>query len=117
MYGVNAAVLIQGSEVSITGGIITTKVWGENVIYATNKGKVIMSGTKIVSTAVSSGRGLHAKYGGQIDVVNVDISSTRASCAILSIDRGEGVVTYTGFQLSTIRAKIFNIIKHFFILY
>ena len=100
-YGVNAAVLVQGGEVSITGGTITTKAKGGNAICATNKGKVTISGTKIVSTAVSSGRGLHATYGGQINAVNVDISSTGASCANLATDRGEGVVTCTGCQLST----------------
>ena len=100
-YGVNAAVLVQGGEVSITGGTITTKAKGGNAICATNKGKVTISGTKIVSTAVSSGRGLHATYGGQINAVNVDISSTGTSCANLATDRGEGVVTCTGCQLST----------------
>ena len=100
-YGVNAAVLVQGGEVSITGGTITTKAKGGNAICATNKGKVTISGTKIVSTAVSSGRGLHATYGGQINAVNVDISSTGASCANLATDRGEGVVTCSGCQLST----------------
>jgi hypothetical protein len=100
-YGVNAAVLVQGGEVSITGGTITTKAKGGNAICATNKGKVTISGTKIVSTAESSGRGLHSTYGGQIDAVNVDISSTGASCANLATDRGEGVVTCTGCQLST----------------
>ena len=100
-YGVNAAVLVQGGEVSITGGTITTKAKGGNAICATNKGKVTISGTKIVSTAESSGRGLHATYGGQINAVNVDISSTGASCANLATDRGEGVVTCTGCQLST----------------
>ena len=100
-YGVNAAVLVQGGEVSITGGTITTKAKGGNALCATNKGKVTISGTKIVSTAVSSGRGLHATYGGQINAVNVDISSTGASCANLATDRGEGVVTCTGCQLST----------------
>ena len=100
-YGVNAAVLVQGGEVSITGGTITTKAKGGNAICATNKGKVTISGTKIVSTAVSSGRGLHATYGGQINAVNVDISSTGVSCANLATDRGEGVVTCSGCQLST----------------
>ena len=100
-YGVNAAVLVQGGEVSITGGTITKKVKGGNAICATNKGKVTISGTKIVSTAESSGRGLHSTYGGQINAVNVDISSTGVSCANLATDRGEGVVTCSGCHLST----------------
>lgn len=100
-YGVNAAVLVQGGEVSITGGKITTSARGGNAICATNKGKVTISGTKIISTAESSGRGLHATYGGQIDGVNVDISSVGVSCANLATDRGEGTVTCTECKLST----------------
>ena len=100
-YGVNAAVLVQGGEATITGGTITTKAKGGNALCVTNKGKVKISGTKLVSTAESSGRGLHATYGGQIEATNVDISSIGVSCANLATDRGEGVVTCTGCQLST----------------
>ena len=100
-YGVNAAVLVQGGEVEITGGSITTKAKGANCLCATNKAKVTISGTTITSTASSSARGLHATYGGEITASNVTISSTGGSCANLATDRGEGVVTCSQCTLST----------------
>ena len=54
-YGVNAAVLVQGGEVKITGGSINTSAKGANAICATNKGTVTISGTKITSTGSGSG--------------------------------------------------------------
>ena len=100
-YGVNAAVLVQGGGLTMTGGTISTKAKGANALCATNNGKVTISGTKITSTASSSGRGLHATYGGSISATNVEISSTGGSCATLATDRGEGTVTCTKCQLST----------------
>ena len=100
-YGVNAAVLVQGGGLTMTGGTISTKAKGANALCATNNGKVTISGTTITSTASSSGRGLHATYGGNISATNVEISSTGGSCATLATDRGEGTVTCTKCQLST----------------
>ena len=100
-YGVNAAVLVQGGGLTMTGGTISTKAKGANALCATNNGKVTISGTKITSTASSSGRGLHATYGGSISATNVEISSTGGSCATSATDRGEGTVTCTKCQLST----------------
>ena len=100
-YGVNAAVLVQGGEATITGGSITTKAKGANALCATNNAKVVISGTTITSTAQSSARGLHATYGGEITASKVSISSIGDSCANLANDRGEGVVTCTECTLST----------------
>ena len=100
-YGVNAAVLVQGGEVTIKGGTISTKSKGANALCATNKGKVTISETTISSKSESSGRGLHSTYGGQISASKVTISSTGASCANLATDRGEGVVNCTECTLST----------------
>ena len=100
-YGVNAAVLVQGGGVSITGGTISTNAKGANALCATNDGKVTISGTTIQSTGDSSARGLHATYGGSITASDVTISSTGGSCATLATDRGEGTVSCTNCQLST----------------
>ena len=100
-YGVNAAVLVNGGGLTMTGGTITTKAKGANALCATNGGTVSISGTKIESTAESSGRGLHATYGGKIEASGVKISSTGGSCATLATDRGEGTVTCSGCTLST----------------
>ncbi len=100
-YGVNAAVLVQGGEATITGGSINTSAKGANALCATNKGKVTISGTKITSTGSGSARGLHSTYGGTIIGSNLEISTTGGSCATLATDRGEGKVTCTECSLST----------------
>ena len=100
-YGVNAAVLVNGGGLTMTDGTITTKAKGANALCATNGGTVTISGTKIISTAQSSGRGLHATYGGSITASKVEISSTGGSCANLATDRGEGTVTCSECTLST----------------
>ena len=100
-YGVNAAVLVQGGEVTIKGGAINTKAKGANALCATNKGTVTIEGTTITSTGESSARGLHATYGGKITAKKVTISSKGGSCASLATDRGEGTVTCESCTLST----------------
>lgn len=100
-YGVNAAILVQGGGVTITGGTITTAAKGANAICATNSGTVTISGTTITSTGSSSARGLHSTYEGTITASDATISSTGGSCATLATDRGEGTVTCTRCTLST----------------
>ena len=100
-YGENAAILVQGGGLTMTGGSITTSGKGANALVATNDGTVTISGTTITSTGSSSARGLHATYGGKITATDVTISSTGGSCATLATDRGEGTVTCSGCTLST----------------
>ena len=100
-YGLNAAILVQGGELTMTGGTITNSAKVSNALVATNDGTVTISGTTITSTGGSSARGLHATYGGKITATDVTISSTGGSCATLATDRGEGTVTCTGCTLST----------------
>jgi len=100
-YGVNAAVLVNGGSLTMTGGAITTAAKGANAIVATNNGNVKISGTEITSTASGSARGLHATFGGKIEANNVKISTQGGSCATLATDRGEGTVSCTDCTLST----------------
>ena len=100
-YGINAAVLVQGGGLTMTGGSITTSAKGGNGVVATNSGTVTITGTKITSTGSASARGLHATYGGTITADSVTVSSTGGSCATLATDRGEGTVTCTGCTLTT----------------
>ena len=100
-YGLNAAILVQGGGLTMTGGSISTSAKVSNALVATNGGTVTISGTTITSTGSSSARGLHATYGGVITATNVVISSTGGSCATLATDRGEGTVSCTGCTLST----------------
>ena len=100
-YGVNAAVLVNGGGLTMTGGSITTSAKGANAVVATNKGNVKITGTQITSTASGSARGLHATFGGKIEADNVKISTKGNSCASLATDRGEGTVTCTDCELAT----------------
>jgi hypothetical protein len=100
-YGVNAAVLVQGGGLTITGGTISTSAKGGNGVVATNSGAVTISGTTITSTGSASARGLHSTYGGSITANSVTVSSTGGSCATLATDRGEGTVTCTSCTLTT----------------
>ena len=100
-YGVNAAVLVNGGELTISGGKITTAAKGANAVVATRKGNVTITDTEINSTATGSARGLHSTHGGKIEATNVKISTTGKSCATLATDRGEGIVTCTECTLST----------------
>ena len=100
-YGVNAAVLVNGGGLTMTGGSITTSAKGANAVVATNKGNVKITGTQITSTASGSARGLHATFGGKIEADNVKISTKGNSCASLATDRGEGTVTCTDCELVT----------------
>ena len=100
-YGVNAAVLVQGGGLTITGGTITTSAKGGNGLVATNSGTVTISGTTITSTGSASARGLHSTYGGSITANSVTVSSTGGSCATLATDRGEGTVTCNSCTLTT----------------
>ena len=100
-YGVNAAVLVQGGELTITRGTIQTSAKGANAVCATNKGTVKITDTKITSTASGSARGLHSTFGGSITASNVEITTSGGSCATLATDRGEGKVTCTECTLKT----------------
>ena len=100
-YGVNAAVLVNGGGLTLTGGTITTAAKGANAIVATNNGNVKITGTEITSTSSGSARGLHATFGGKIEANNVKISTKGGSCATLATDRGEGTVSCTECTLST----------------
>ena len=100
-YGVNAAVLVQGGTLTMTGGQITTKAKGANALVATNSGAVTITGTNITSQGQASARGLHSTYGGTITAKDVTISTEGESCATLATDRGEGSVTCEECNLST----------------
>ena len=100
-FGVNAAVLVQGGGLTISGGTINTKAKGANALCVTNQGTVTITGTTITSTGESSARGLHATYGGTITANEVTVKSKGGSCATLATDRGEGTVTCSRCDLTT----------------
>ena len=56
-YGVNAAILVQGGKLTMTGGNIITKSEMANALVATNNGEVTITKTNITSTGTSAARG------------------------------------------------------------
>ena len=109
-YGVNAAVLVQGGSLTMTGGSISTSAKGSNALVATNGGSVTITGTTITSTGSGSARGLHATYGGTITANSVKITTQSGSCATLATDRGEGTVSCTTLYFRNKRSrKSYNI--------
>ncbi len=55
-FGLNAAILVQGGGLTMTGGSITTSAKTSNSLFATNGGTVTIQGTTITSTGNSSAR-------------------------------------------------------------
>ena len=100
-YGVNAAVLVQGGKLTMTGGNIITKSEMANALVATNNGEVTITKTNITSTGTSAARGLHSTYGGKITASEVHITTNGGSCASLATDRGEGSVSCENCVLNT----------------
>ena len=100
-YGVNAAILVQRGELTMTGGSISNTAKSSNAIVSTNEGKITINGTKITSTGESSARGLHATYEGSITANNVTISTKGDSSATLSADKGDGIITCNNCTLTT----------------
>ena len=100
-YGVNAAVLVQGGKLTMTGGNIITKSEMANALVATNNGEVTITKTYITSTGTSAARGLHSTYGGKITASEVHITTNGGSCASLATDRGEGSVSCENCVLNT----------------
>ena len=100
-YGVNAALLVNGATVTLTGTTITTAAKGANAVFATNSGTINFYDGVIISTGSSSARGLDATYGGKITARNLTIITTGDSCASLATDRGEGTVSCSSCNLTT----------------
>ena len=57
--------------------------------------------TNITSQGEASARGLHSTYDGRITANEVSIATEGGFCATLATDRGEGIVTCEGCNLST----------------
>ena len=99
-FGLNAAILVQGGGLTITGGSITTSAKASNSLVSKNGAKITIQGITIISAGNSSARGLHATYGGIITATDVTISIIGGSCATLATDRSEGTVSCTDCTLS-----------------
>lgn len=92
LYGVNSAVLVQGGNLVITGGQITSKAKGANALYSTNDGVIVTSGTTITSTG-SSISTLCASFEGSIHIQSSTVTSNGDSSPLALIEEeGSGIV-------------------------
>ena len=100
-YGVNAALLVNGSNVTLTSTNVTTAAEGANAVFVTNSGIITINGGTITSTDSDYARGLYATYDGNITASDLTITTQGNSCATLATGRGEGTVTCLSCTLTT----------------
>ena len=86
----------------MTGGMAHTHLERDSVIFATNGGKINISGTWIYSTEDYS-RAIHATYGGIIAVNNANLTTYGNSSATLFANKGKGMINCTSCNLETRR--------------
>lgn len=100
LHGINSAVLVNGGNLELLGGSISTSAKGGTALFVTNSGEVIITDTKITSKGSSSARGLHSTYSGEIKANTIEISTTGSSCPALSASKS-GIISCIGCELST----------------
>ena len=93
-YGLDSILLADGKNAvaTVKNATLTSKATGANGIFATNKGTVNVSNTKIKTTGKANSRGLDATYGGKINANKVKISTKGDHSAAAATDRGGGTV-------------------------
>lgn len=101
-YGLDSILLANGKNAvaTVKNATLTSKATGANGIFATNKGTVNVSNTKIKTTGKANSRGLDATYGGKINANKVKISTKGDHSAAAATDRG-GTVTVKNSKVAT----------------
>jgi len=96
-YGMNAGILVRDkSDLTLTGGSITTDAAGGNGLFVYNTGSTAtVSGTKIRTSSNNSG-GIEVAGGGSITASDLDIITQGNSAAAIRSDRGGGTLKVTG---------------------
>lgn len=102
-YGLDSILLANGKNAvaTVKNATLTSKATGANGIFATNKGTVNVSNTKIKTTGKANSRGLDATYGGKINANKVTVSTKGDHSAAAATDRGGGTVTVKNSKVST----------------
>lgn len=102
-YGLDSILLANGKNaiVTVKNATLISKATGANGIFATNKGTVNVSNTKIQTTGKANSRGLDATYGGKINANKVKISTKGDHSAAVATDRGGGTVTVKNSKVNT----------------
>ena len=101
-YGLNAGVLAAStSTIQMTGGSITTSGSGANGAFATGEDSTVNLTNMTISATGGGAHGVMATRGAQINLENVDITTTGRSSAPIATDRGGGTITVIGGTLNT----------------
>lgn len=100
-YGINAAILATGGDVTITDSAVTSDGGHANGIFCYGSGTTVsVSDTVIITTGNNSG-GLMTTGGGTMNARNVTVSTAGNSSAAIRTDRGGGTVTVEGGSFET----------------
>lgn len=96
-YGLNAGILaISGSNITVSGGSITTTGSGANGAFATGSGSSISLKDVTISATGRGGHGVDATLGGSLALMNVTAYTTGANGSVIATDRGGGTITVSG---------------------
>ena len=94
-YGVGAAILATGGELTVTDSVITTDANGGAGLFAYGDGVIHVSDTAITTLRNTSG-GIHVAGGGTLYAENLIVTTSGESSAAIRSDRGSGVMVVDG---------------------
>lgn len=101
-YGLNGAVLSgSGSDVSITGGTITASGVGANGAFATGQGSSVSLSNVTIKASGDGAHAVMATLGGEINLTNVNMTTTDSHSGAIATDRGSGMINVTGGTVTT----------------
>ena len=100
-YGLNAGILAVESTITVNGGTITTSGSGANGAFATGEGSVVNLSNVTITATGDGGHGVMATLGGEVNLTNVNMTTSGAHSAPIATDRGSGTVNSTGGSLLT----------------
>lgn len=96
-YGLNAVILaLSGSNITLSGGSITSTGSGANGAFATGVGSTISLQDTTLSVMGQGGSSVKATLGGSLALMNVTAHSTGANGAVIATDYGGGTITVSG---------------------
>jgi hypothetical protein len=101
-YGLNAGVLAAlGSTVTMNDGVISTTGSGANGAFATGEGTVLNLSDVTINASGDGGHGVMATLGGEVNLTDVDMTTSGAHSAPIATDRGGGTINASGGTLNT----------------
>ncbi|CVI69733.1 hypothetical protein NDGK_01633 [Clostridiales bacterium CHKCI001] len=104
-YGQNAALaVVGGSHASLTNTTVTSSSIGANGIVVAGENSSIQATDLAVTTIGDNSNGIDATYNGQIEASNVNITTTGAYSAPVSVSQAHSKIHITGGKFSASHA-------------